>query len=567
MAESSPYIASMLNKQPEKNMKESIHYKLLDVASDEKNLIKPVQTEELTIIMKDYGLTLDEAVILSFVLKFIMERVFVELERFESDHIKKGDRNYIRILKDLRNMEKKGVVMLNSEIRRRRGCDTFNPAITIDDAVFSKIVLGEEIYGSVDFSDTYSVLESSEELINMRMHEKISEDRFFHDFEMFFNKIHNSVKLKGIAVKYTDMERIMLFKACVTRLKGEGRIDCNNFIAGIYGSLKNVAREMKRIYDGTMPVFVDNYLTLVESGNFFGIVSSPDFELSEKAYEKIFESRIKKKKKEFNPKFCEHIRGRNITRELYFDADLQVSVNTISSALENDRFKEVVRKLKTNGFAPGVVSLLYGFPGTGKTATVHEIARRTKRDILQVDISNINDKWVGESEKRLKSVFNEYRKASAALSRTPILLFNEADALISRRILVEGSVDQMKNNMQNIILEELEKFNGIFFATTNLTENMDDAFSRRFLYKIEFTRPSHETRKKIWISKMDGIPSEWPDRLANYDLTGGQIDNIVRKYLIDSILNIDGGFDSLQRMCREEADYKKDQVRMIGFSV
>ena len=546
-------------------MNESIHYKLLEVALDERNLVMPEKTPELEIIMNEYDLTLNEAVIFSFVLKLTIERSYVELEKLECEHIKKGDRNYIRILKELRNMEKKGILLLNTEGRRRRGGDSFNPVITIDDTIFTKIVLGEDVFCSVDFRDTYSVLEGIDDPINMRTHEKISEDRFSRDFSIFFDKIDIKLPVKQIAVKYSEIEKVMLFKACVTRLKGEGRNDCNNFIASIYGSLRTVAHEMKRIYDNSMPVFVDKYLQIVESGGFFGMLSSPDFELTEKAYEKIFESKMKKKKQEFKPKFTEHIKSRSITKELFFDPELQKNVDTISSALGKDRFREIMKNLKSSGFAPGVVSLLYGYPGTGKTATVHEIARTTKRDILQVDISNINDKWVGESEKRLKEVFNEYKKAKKILKNVPILLFNEADALIGKRINVERSVDQMTNSMQNIILEELEKFEGIFFATTNLTQNMDDAFSRRFLYKIEFSKPSPEVRRKIWESKMKDIPAKWTDKLSCFDLTGGQIDNIVRKYMIDSILKTGTGFDGLVKMCREESEFKKEVSRAIGF--
>jgi len=565
MAEYSPYIASMLNKQPEKNMKESIHYKLLDVASDEKNLLKPVQTEELTLIMKDYGLTLDEAIILSFVLRFSMERSFVELERFENDHIKKGDRNYVRILKDLRSMQKKGVVLLNSEGRRRKGVDAFNPSIQIDESVFTKIVLGEDIFDSTDFNDVYSVLECADELIDRKTSKKISESRFFDEFEALYEKISVEMPLRQITVKYLNIEKIMVFKACLTKLKGECADDCNNFLAGIYESLKDVSFNMKKIFEDSMPVFKEKYLELTDRGFPFGHMSSPDFELTEKAYEKFFESRIKKKKRELKVKFTEHIKHKSINRELYFDTDLRVKVDTITNALDGGRFKEVTKELKSRGFAQGIVTLLYGYPGTGKTATVHEIARRTKRDILQVDISNINDKYVGESEKRLKEVFNEYSKAKKALSRTPILLFNESDALIGKRIEVRDSVDQMSNNMQNILLEELEKFDGIFFATTNMTNNMDDAFNRRFLYKIEFEKPSPAVRMKIWESKMKDIDRKWIRELSYFELTGGQIDNIVRKYLIDSILLNRSELEELKKMCREETEYGKNRARKIGF--
>ncbi|MGD9707232.1 MAG: hypothetical protein AB7V07_06160, partial [Candidatus Delongbacteria bacterium] len=337
-------------------MKESIHYELLDVASDEKNLLKPVQTEELSFIMKDYGLTLDEAVILSFVLRFSMERSFVELERFENDHIKKGDRNYVRILKDLRSMQKKGVVLLNSEGRRRKGGDAFNPSIQIDESVFTKIVLGEDIFDSTDFNDVYSVLECADEIIDRKISKKISESRFFDEFEALYGKISVEMPLRQITVKYLNIEKIMVFKACLTKLKGECADDCNNFLAGIYESLKDVSFNMKKIFEDSMPVFKEKYLELTDRGFPFGHMSSPDFELTEKAYEKIFESRIKKKKRELKVKFTEHIKHKSINRELYFDNDLGAKVDTITNALGNDRFKEVIKKLKARCFAQGIVS-------------------------------------------------------------------------------------------------------------------------------------------------------------------------------------------------------------------
>ncbi|MBU4486946.1 MAG: ATP-binding protein [Candidatus Delongbacteria bacterium] len=546
-------------------MNESIHYKLLEIAVLEENLLHPPVTDELSELMKEYKLTGFEAVILSFVLKFSLERSYIELEKFESDRIKKGDKNYINILRSLRDMEKKGIVLLNGEGRRRRDIDAFNPTIQIDESVFSKLVLGEDVYGKIDFNSTYSILEGADELIGRRKNNKISEDRFFSEFEKFFRRMSNDLELTKLVSKYTDIEKIMIMRASVTKLKADHLDDCNEFIAGIYSSLKNITDTMRKIYQNEMRVFKDKVLILSESRGMFGFMRNPDFELSNKHYEKIFESKFKMRKQELVTHFTEQIKHKNVKNELYFDVDLKKKVDTLTDALNKDRFKSVSKELKAKGFAPGIVSLLYGYPGTGKTATVHEIAMLTGRDILQVDISNINDMYVGESEKRLKEVFNEYRKAKKILSRTPMLLFNEADALIGRRINVERSVDQMRNNMQNIILEELEKFDGIFFATTNLTNNMDDAFNRRFLYKIEFTKPTPDIRKKIWESKMKDIPTEWSDKLSYFDLSGGQIDNIVRKYMIDSILNIKSGFHELQKMCREESLFKQESKRAIGF--
>jgi SpoVK/Ycf46/Vps4 family AAA+-type ATPase len=121
---------------------------------------------------------------------------------------------------------------------------------------------------------------------------------------------------------------------------------------------------------------------------------------------------------------------------------------------------------------------------------------------LLVDISEIRDKYVGESEKRLKAVFETYRNSIKHFEQVPILLFNESDALIGKRINVNNSVDQMNNAMQNIILQELEDFRGILMATTNLTSNLDEAFERRFLFKIKYAKPSMGAKKSIWKSKL-----------------------------------------------------------------
>ena len=545
-------------------MKESLHYKLIEFAESNESLLNPVPNEGLKELMTLYNLTVEEAAVFAYLLKLSFERSYVEMENFESDDIKRGDRNYLKILGSLRKLQSKGIILL--EGRRRKRGDNFNPGIQIDDFVFSKLVLGEDTYDSVDFTDVYSILETAEFLIDRKTDHKIGEERFFSEFDTLCEKMAAELPLTQLITNYQPVERVMLMKACVSTLKGGRRDDLNEFVSDIFESLRSVARVTKKIYEGKMPIFKDKILRLVEGGGFFSQMGQPDFELTEKAYDKIFDTVSKRKKSELKTHFTEYVKHKNINKELYFDDELKIKVDTIASALDGKRFKEVTAKLKQNGFAPGMVSLLYGYPGTGKTATVHQVAKMTRRDVLQVDISNINDKYVGESEKRLKEVFNEYRKAKKILSRTPILLFNESDALIGKRIEVTDSVDQMSNNMQNILLEELEKFEGIFFATTNLTQNMDDAFSRRFLYKIEFTKPSFGIRKKIWESKMKEIPSDWTDKLSSYELTGGQIDNIVRKYMIDSILLNKTGLDEIKKMCGEEINFKKQTAGLaIGF--
>lgn len=122
--------------------------------------------------------------------------------------------------------------------------------------------------------------------------------------------------------------------------------------------------------------------------------------------------------------------------------------------------------------------------------------------------------------------------------QAPILLFNEADAILGRRSNADTRVDQMENAMQNILLEELEKFEGIFMATTNLEAQLDDAFDRRFLYKLKFERPGTDTRMKLWQSKFPGMKKQILRALNDeFVLTGAQIENIRKKSAIDQILD------------------------------
>jgi SpoVK/Ycf46/Vps4 family AAA+-type ATPase len=187
---------------------------------------------------------------------------------------------------------------------------------------------------------------------------------------------------------------------------------------------------------------------------------------------------------------------------------------------------------------------------------------------MQVNISEIKSMWVGESEKNVKAIFSRYRKLAKTCKHTPILLFNEADAIIGKRLEnVSRSVDKMENAMQNILLEEIERLDGILIATTNLTSNMDSAFERRFLYKIEFEKPSVEAKCAIWQSMISALSTEDALMLAErYDFSGGQIENIARKNVVDAILTGEElSFDTIIRHCDSEILGSNRPRNRIGF--
>ena len=177
--------------------------------------------------------------------------------------------------------------------------------------------------------------------------------------------------------------------------------------------------------------------------------------------------------------------------------------------------------------------IFHGPPGTGKTMTAYSLAKSLKRQVLSFDCSKILSMYVGESEKNVRKIFDTYYDLTDKTKTEPILLLNEADQFLSSRSSgVNSSADQMHNQMQNIFLEQIESFKGILIATTNLLENIDVAFSRRFNYKIEFKKPNFDQRIELW-SKM--LPKDAPyeeefsiEKIAKYDLTGGQINLIIK---------------------------------------
>jgi SpoVK/Ycf46/Vps4 family AAA+-type ATPase len=239
--------------------------------------------------------------------------------------------------------------------------------------------------------------------------------------------------------------------------------------------------------------------------------------------------------------------------------------------LESQKYKEIVERMRKRYSRSGLTCLLYGGPGTGKTETVYQLARETGRDIMAVDFSQIKSKWVGESEKNIKELFDHYRKLVEKAKVTPILLFNEADAIFGVRMTgAQRSVDKMENSMQNIILQEMETLNGILIATTNLTQNLDAAFERRFLYKVQFERPDESVRARIWHQMLPELSENECKALGrDYDLSGGQIENVARKFTIDGILYGEETRDRLNllhELCGSECiNDNNTNARRVGF--
>ncbi len=259
-------------------------------------------------------------------------------------------------------------------------------------------------------------------------------------------------------------------------------------------------------------------------------------------------------------------------KKLFYSEQVQKQIAMLEESFDQKNLEAMQERLSQKGLCKGIAVILYGAPGTGKTETVYQLAKHTNRKIQHVDIADSKSMWFGESEKLIKKIFTDYKKLCKACKQqhenTPILLFNEADALISKRLDVTSrGCAQTENAIQNILLEEMEKLEGIMIATTNLCDNMDRAFERRFLFKIKYEKPSIEARTNIWKNKLSALNDADAASLARlFDFSGGEIDNIVRKCEMNEIIRgTQPSYKELVDLCHEERLHNEEE-RRLGFS-
>ncbi|WP_270987304.1 AAA family ATPase [Campylobacter upsaliensis] len=215
--------------------------------------------------------------------------------------------------------------------------------------------------------------------------------------------------------------------------------------------------------------------------------------------------------------------------------------------------------------------IFYGPPGTGKTMSAFGVAKAMKKAVLSFDCSKILSKWVGESEQNVRKIFDTYKNIANSCKQSPILLLNEADQFLSTRIEGGSGSDKMHNQMQNIFLEQIERFSGVLIATTNFLESLDSAFSRRFDLKIEFKKPDFKDRLKMWekfLPKNADFEEAFElETLAKYELSGAQILMVVKNTALKTAISKDGIFTmrAFLESIQKELEGSFDKSKIVGF--
>lgn len=292
----------------------------------------------------------------------------------------------------------------------------------------------------------------------------------------------------------------------------------------------------KHIKSGEWPPIKQGLIQITGGGR---LSDSFSLELTERGIYELFAEFDEDRKRNLNNVgviTVPHIDPKDISdRRLIFSEELNRQINPLKKAMDPEIQKRIADAL--GGQSGAVTAIFYGYPGTGKTEFCYQLAKEFNLPIYRIDVAEIQSKWVGDSEKNARLVFSNYRKLCRQTKKRGILLFNEADALFSKRVNVNSSVDQMNNSLKNIFLEGLEDLDGILFATTNLTNNLDPAFERRFLFKIKFDKPQSPTQAKIWNLYFPELTEcQCLDLAKKFSLSPAQINNVKRKQIIDAIL-------------------------------
>lgn len=191
------------------------------------------------------------------------------------------------------------------------------------------------------------------------------------------------------------------------------------------------------------------------------------------------------------------------------------------------RYKVYTEWEMESKFAYGrnVSALFIGSPGTGKTMAVHVLSNMLDLPLYRVDLSQVVDKYIGETEKKLEEIFNLAEKSNT------ILFFDEADAIFGKRSEVQDAKDRYANTEVSYILQRMEQYDGIVILASNYKQNIDEAFMRRIRYLVDFHLPDEELRRQIWQGSFTkAIPTDYIDfdfLARKFELSGGSIKNIV----------------------------------------
>ncbi|HAN0544718.1 TPA: ATP-binding protein [Campylobacter coli] len=426
-----------------------------------------------------------------------------------------------------------------------------------------------ELYERLSFirSSTYSdELKAQIKFYEKHVKERLKKSKFYNILADIF---------KEYSLEYKEQ---IIFLAL---LKEEYTLSNENSVSREMNSLLSLVSENdlekhknKSLLQENAPLL--NLIEYDEYLNAFGDISKSFF-ITDEILQRIIN---------FEPKQNKKIKIENVLKEqdIFELIEPSIDINDIimpqntKELLENilkQQDKKVLERLNSWGIKSNknieAKIIFYGPAGTGKTMSALAMAKSMKKTVLSFDCSKILSKWVGESEQNVRKIFDTYKNIVQTCKQSPILLLNEADQFLSTRVESSSGSDKMHNQMQNIFLEQIERFNGVIIATTNFLESLDSAFSRRFDYKIEFKKPDFKDRLKMWekfLPRKASFEKAFDvNLLANYELSGAQILMVVKNTALKVAVTEDGVFkmqDFIESI-QKELNSSFDKSKIVGF--
>jgi len=300
----------------------------------------------------------------------------------------------------------------------------------------------------------------------------------------------------------------------------------------IAGGRTDVMMDCHHVYHRKHPLFTSGIIKLSETDN---------------------QKKITNHLVEFNEQFLPAIiygQAPRLDGDLGFPATQSTSTHTLADVALNDKahgelkkIQRFVRRAQTlwqlpdaSKYRQNFIAIFTGDPGTGKSHTAEAIGNEFKLPVYQVNLAQMIDKYIGETEKNLEKVFNRFN------GQPCVLFFDEAEAIFSKRTEVSDSHDKYANNTQSYLLQAIEKFKGLIILATNVKNTdgfFDPAFQRRIRQVVKFEFPDYPERLKIWQNGLgksfvyaDGLAE---DMAKNYQLNGGSIYNIISDAVLEAL--------------------------------
>ncbi|MCV3382589.1 ATP-binding protein [Campylobacter sp. IFREMER_LSEM_CL292] len=553
-------------------------------------------------IYKNLQCSEDEILILKHLCKnYLQANVSINAYNLLSEVFKNDEYEYLDHLKDLKNLIEKGfIIQIFSDFKSSKNSSLFLNLLQCElslSEVFLQILENKTIQDFMQdqiYEDHIAYLK--DEFFKIELYQRL---RFFakssqsknikKDIAIFEAYIKERLKKSKISNVLADIfkEYALNDKEClifISLLKEEYLLNTENSYSRDFNFLLHLIseddiqkQENKVLLEEDSKLLSSNLLEYDEFVNSLGDITKI-FYLSDDILQRIINFKEPKKNKK--------IKLQNLVKEQDIfeliepninidDVIMPQSTKDLLESILKQQDKKVLERLnkwgiKTNKNIEAKI-IFYGPAGTGKTMSALSMAKAMKKSILSFDCSKILSKYVGESEQNVRKIFDTYKELCQTSKQSPILLLNEADQFLSTRVESSGGADKMHNQMQNIFLEQIERFSGVIIATTNFLESLDVAFSRRFEYKIEFKKPNYEQRLMIW---QKALPknAKFDDNfdlknLALYELSGAQIAMVVKNTALKAAISKDGVFkmSDFLHTIEKEIESSFDKNKIVGF--